>query len=97
MDTVRRLSHDEMIQFVDNVLRPKGRGFSSEEINMQLITFCLNCPDPAAAMDIVIETKGPVTASQLVDKALACEPRNPNDLPESELAMSHPFRHMTVE
>lgn len=91
---VKRLSYEEMVQYVDNVLQPKDRGFTSEEINEQLLTFCANCPDPAAAMDLVIETMGPITARELVDKALDQTPRDPAALPESELALAHPLRSM---
>jgi hypothetical protein len=91
---VKRLSYEEMVQYVDNVLRPKDRGFSSDEINDQLFTFCANCPDPAAALDIVIETMGPITAKELVDKALSQTPRDPATLPEAELALTHPLRSM---
>jgi hypothetical protein len=89
---VERLSYEEMVQYVDNVLRPQDRGFTSEEINDQLFTFCANCPDPVAALDIVIETMGPVTARELVDRALNQPPRDPATLPESELALTHPLR-----
>jgi hypothetical protein len=91
---VKRLSYEEMVQYVDNVLRPKDRGFTSEEINDQLFTFCANCPDPAIALDIVIETMGPVTAKELVDRALGQPPRDPATLSESELALTHPLRSM---
>lgn len=91
---VKRLSYEELVQYVDNVLRPRDRGFTSEEIDDLLFTFCANCPDPAAALDIVIETMGPVTAKELVDKALSQSPRDPATLPESELALSHPLRSM---
>ena len=94
---VRRLSRDEMVHFVDNVLHPKGRGFTSQEINDQLLLFCANCPDPSMAMDIVIETMGPVTASQLVEKALACPPRRDADVPESEMPRTHPLRTMFLD
>ena len=94
---VRRLSYDEMVKVMDNIINPRGRGFSSEEINEQLIMFCLNCPDPAAAMDIVVEDMAPLTASEFVDKALACKPRSVADVPESELPLSHPLRHMTLD
>ena len=93
---VKRLTYEEMIQFVDNVMNPKGRGFTSEEINEQLLNFCANCPDPAAALDIVIESTGPVTAKQLVDEALNRLPRDPATLPESELALTHPLRVMKL-
>lgn len=94
---VRRLSYEEMVQFVDNVLQPKDRGFTSEEINDQLFTFCANCPDPAGALDIVVETVGPVTARELVDKALSQLPRDPATLPESDLALTHPLRLMKLD
>ena len=91
-----RLTYEEMVQYVDNVLRPKDRGFTSEQIGDQLLAFCINCPDPAAAMDIVIETRGSVSARELVDAALRCPPRDPSTLPESELALTHPLRHMKL-
>lgn len=94
---VRRLNYEEMVQYVDNVLQPMNRGFTSEEINDQLFTFCVNCPDPAAALDIVVETMGPVTARELVDKALSQSPRDPATLPESELALTHPLRSMKLD
>ncbi len=93
----RKLQKEEMIQAVDNVLNPKGRGFSSQEINDQLLLFCANCPDPSAAMDIVIETMGPVTASQLVEQALACAPRVVADVPTSKFPLSHPLRSMKID
>ena len=93
----QRLNREEMVQLVDNVLRPKGRGLTSEQITEQLFLFCINCPDPAAAMDIVLEASAPVTAQQLVDEALACPPRDVATLPESELAFTHPLRHMKLD
>jgi hypothetical protein len=92
-----KLTFMEMVQLVDNILQPKGRGFTSEQINQQLLLFCINCPDPAAAMDIVLEARAPVTTRQLVDKALACPPRDLAHLPESELALTHPLRYMKVD
>ena len=94
---VRRLSYKEMVEVVDIISNPKGRGLTSEEINQELITFCLNCPDPAAAMDIMVEDMEPTTPKECVDKALACKPRNIADVPESELPASHPLRHMTLD
>jgi hypothetical protein len=93
----QKLRREEMVQLLDNVLNPKGRGFTSEQINQQLLLVCLNCPDPAAAMDIVLETPPPASAGQLVDRALACPARDVTSLPESELPLTHPLRHMKLE
>ena len=86
-----------MTQLVDDVLHPEARGLTSEAINQQLLLFCINCPDPVAAMDIVIEASAPVTAEQLVERCLACPPREVASWPESELALTHPLRHIKVE
>lgn len=93
----KRLTRDELIHLVDNILHPRGRGFSSEEINAQLDTVCINCPDPALALDIITETRPPVTAEELVDRALACPPRDVATLPESELSLNHPLRRMKLD
>ena len=85
-----KLSYAEMVALVDNILDPKD--YTSEEINLQLIQFCAALPDPLAAMKIVLETMPPTTASQLVDKALACKVRSISEIPESELPLSHPLR-----
>lgn len=94
---VRRLTRDEMIRLVDNILAPEGRGFSSEEINEQLDLVCINSPDPAAALDMIIETPPPVTAAQLVERALACPPRDVRSLSGSELALDHPLRRLALD
>jgi hypothetical protein len=93
----KKLKREQLIELVDNVMHPKGRGFTSQELNDQLLSFCINCPDPAAAMDLVVEAVEPMTAAQLVNKALAYPIREAASLPESELAMSHPLRHMKLE
>lgn len=93
----KRLTREELVQLVDNILEPAGKGFASEQINEQLDIVCMNCPDPAGALDIIIETPPPVTAEELVARALALPPRDPNALPESELHRDHPLRHLKLE
>ena len=93
----RKLTREEMVQAVENITHPKDRGFSSEEITRQLLVFCMSCPDPVAAMDLMVEDKTPMTAQELVDKALAYPVRDISKLSESELALTHPFRHMRLE
>jgi hypothetical protein len=97
LTVTKRQTREQMIQLVDNVLHPKGRGFTSDQINQQLLLFCINCPDPVAAMDIVIEAPAPVTAQQLVERCLASPPREVAFWSECELALTHPLRHMKVE
>lgn len=92
----RKLNYDEMVDIADNVLNPAR--FTEEEIGEQLLLLCINCPDPVGAMDwVVVESRPPVTAKELVDRALAQPPRDPASLPESELPATHPFRHMKLE
>ena len=90
----RKLEYEELIQLVDIVLNPMGRGFSSEEINQQLLLFCTQCPDPVAALDILLEARRPAMVNQVVDDALARPRRSVADVPVSELPLTHPLRKM---
>src|SRR5579884_2588611 len=56
--------------------------------------FCIHCPDPVAALDIVLEARRPITAKQVVDVALSRQPRSVADVPASELPLTHPLRQM---
>jgi hypothetical protein len=91
----KRLTRDELVQTVRVVLDP--RGFSSEEVNQKLLLFAINCPDPAAAINLVIETPPPTTAEELVTRALACPPRDVRTLPPSELHPDDPLRFMELD
>jgi len=92
----KKLHYGEMIAIAENILNPAR--FTEEEIDKQLLLLCINCPDPAGAMDwIVVEAMPPITAKELVDRALAQAPRDPASLPESELPATHPLRHMKVD
>ena len=93
-ERIAKLTYDQMVSLVENVMRPSGSGFTSEQINRQLLLVCANCPDPAGALDLIVETKGPVDAKSLVDMALALAPRDPVFLSETELAATHPLRFM---
>jgi hypothetical protein len=93
----KKLTHDALVQLVDNILHPQGKDLTSEQLNRQLLLFCINCPDPSAAMDIVIDTPPPVTAEELVQKAFACPFREVANVPEAELPATHPLRHMILE
>lgn len=93
----KRLSRSELVYVIRRISYPRESGLSSEEANQQLLLFCINCPDPVAAMDLVVECTAPMTAEELVDRALACPHRNVADLPDSELPLTHPLRHMTLD
>ena len=92
---VKKLDRDELIEIVKVILRPKG--FTSQEIDQKLLLFAANCPDPAGAMDLIIETLGPITAEEIVDRSLALPARDPRSLSESELHPNHPLRGMSLD
>lgn len=92
-----RLDREQLIQAMEIVLRPKGKGFSSEEVNRKLLTFCANCPDPIGAMRLVVECLTPMTAAQLVDVALSMPKRSLEDLPAAELPLGHPLRQTIID
>lgn len=89
----KRLSRAELIELVENITHPKARGLTSEQVNEQLLLFCIHSPDPAAAMDLMVESMEPMTSAELVDRALALPFRDPAKLPDSELSATHPLRH----
>jgi hypothetical protein len=91
----RRLTQEELVRTVGEIMNPEG--FTSEEVNQKLLLFAINCPDPAGAAELVIQTLGPVTAEELVARSLALPPRDPRSLPESELHRDDPLRHMTLD
>jgi hypothetical protein len=94
----RRLNYKELVAVAENILHPAEAQFAEDQISEQLLLLCINCPDPAGAMDwIVVEALPPITAQELVDRALALPPRDPPSLPESELPATHPLRHMKLE
>jgi hypothetical protein len=91
----KRLTREELVRVVHDVLNPNG--FTSEEVNQKLLLFAINCPDPAAALDLMIEKEDPITAERVVDEALSYPSRDVNSLPESELHPDHPLRHMKLD
>ena len=82
---------------VEDVIHPDPTKHTSEELNQKLLVFCMNCPDPISAMDLVVECMTPMSAQELVDKALSYPPRHVADVPESVLPACHPFRYMTAD
>ena len=92
-NAVERLSHAELVRLVEDIINPGIRGLTSEEVDECVIRFCMNCPDPAGAMDLIVDLGGPETAEGIVSAALSLAVRDPRSLPNSELQPSHPLRH----
>lgn len=92
-----KLSRGEMLAALDCVFEPAGKGMTSEQINKHLLDFCANCPDPVAAMDLVLDVPIGSTAQEVLDRALAMAPRSIATWTESELAADHPLRKMVRE
>jgi hypothetical protein len=85
------------ISLVEIVSDPGKYRASSEEVNRALLLFCANCPDPPAAMRVMIGDMTPRTSEQIVDFALAMPRRDVRDVPTTELLPSHPLRYMRLD
>lgn len=94
---VKKLGRNGLIEILENMSRSAEKGLKAEEIDRQLIAFCLNCPDPAAAMDLVIDAPRGTSSAEIVDEALAMPGRGLDTWSESELAKDHPLRRWTLE
>jgi hypothetical protein len=94
---VKRLGRDDLIRLVENVFHPVDGALTAEAIDEQLLIFCLNCPDPGAAMDLVVEAPQDCTPVSVVEHALAMTPRAVDTWSESELALDHPLRRWKLE
>ncbi len=92
-----KLNRDELIQLVAAISDPAGRGLPSEQINKMFLDFCINCPDPAGAMDLIVEDTTASTSAAIVDRALAMPRRDVRDISPSALAITHPLRYMELE
>lgn len=93
---VARLTREQMIEFVQNILEPSDDS-SEEHVTDQLNVVCLNSPDPAGAMDIIIETPPPITAVELVDRILSLPHREISTLPHNALSRNHPLRTLKLD
>ena len=93
--TVSRLSREDIYSHLESICSSAGK-FTSAQIDEMLLEFCLNCPDPVAAMDAVVEAPQDSTSEWLLDKVMEMPLRSPLSYSESELAPTHPFRHWRV-
>ena len=94
---VKRLSHDKLVVLIDNIFYPAGKKLSTQEIDKQLICFCLNCPDPGEAMNLIVEAPRGALAIDVVNQALDLPLRDVSTWPAAELSMDHPLRHWKLE
>lgn len=96
MRTVRKLSFHEMLERAESILHPDGT-YTSAEIDTHLLEFCINCPDPGAAMDVILEAPRGVNVSDVVKQAMSLPPKPVSQLPEAELALDHPLRNLRLQ
>lgn len=89
---MEKLNRDEMLIALSVVFHPAGKGLSSRQIDGYLLSFCASCPDPAGAMDVVVEAPRGSTCEQVLELALAMPERSVDSWSESELSMDHPLR-----
>ena len=94
---VKRLDREDLVDLVNTILYPIEGKLSSSEIDGNLLSFCLNCPDPAGAMDLVLDAPRGAAAAAVVEKALALPARSVLTLSEDELSLDHPLRHWKIE
>ena len=94
---VKRLNRAELIAVLDNVFSSCGKGLSSQEVDWQLDAFCVNCPDPVSALDLVLEAPAGSVAAQVVDQALSMPARPVDEWSHEELAPAHPLRFLRLD
>ena len=90
------LSQAELLQRLNALLYPTEGEFTSEEDEVMLFEICLNCPDPGAAMDVIVEAPQGSTADSVLLTMLNMPARSPASYTESELSLCHPLRHWRV-
>jgi hypothetical protein len=92
MVDVKRIKRDKMIDYVDSIINEKRTEFSQKQVDERLLLFCVNCPDPGAAYDIIVETAEDISAEEMVDRALSCPARPIESYTENEIPLGHPLR-----
>ncbi len=94
---VPALSRSELASRLDAVFNPREGQFIEGQIDTMLLEFCLNCPDPPAAMDAVIEAPEGVGCEEILDQVLSMPARSPGSYSEEELSADHPLRTWRVQ
>jgi len=92
---IKRLNRDQLVDLVTRMMSGEPR--TEAEGDEWLLTFALNSPDPAKAMDLLLEPGGPESPATIVDEAMSYSRRDPTALPPSELHPNHPLRRLQIE
>jgi hypothetical protein len=86
------VNDDEALRLVRALLSADAA--SEEDADRDLLEFAMRCPDPARAMDLLIQPGGPETPEAIVELVMNFPPRDPKSLSTRELHKGHPLRHM---
>lgn len=89
---MEKLNRGEMLVALSAVFHPAGKGLTSRQIDGYLLSFCASCPDPAGAMDVVVDAPAGSTCEQILEQVLAMPERSVDSWSDSELSMDHPLR-----
>jgi hypothetical protein len=91
MITVGKLTRRELFEIAGNIFNP-SEGASEAEIDMQLYAFCMNCPDPVGAMELIIESPCGITSAEVCEQAFFMQERRIETWSAEDLPMDHPLR-----
>jgi hypothetical protein len=83
-------------QLIDLLKEMCASGHSDRESERMLLTFCLNCPDPLGAMNVVLDAPRGSTDEEIAREALALPARSMALVPTSELPDKHSLRTWRV-
>jgi len=86
-----------MIDYAKSILYPVEGEYSEKQIDERQFIFCLNCPDPIGALDVIFEAPQGVAAEAVVDEALALPHKEVSSWGEKDLALDHPLRTWTID
>lgn len=96
MEIIRKRSQGELLEMVRLILA-RPHAMSATQIDRHLHEFCVNCPDPAAALDLVMQAPPGTSAEQIVQEALAAPPRAISKVSSMLLSARHPLRRMRLQ
>ena len=94
---VPALGREQLLRRLEAVFCPKEGEYTAAQIDEMLIELCLNCPDPVAAMDAILEAPHGATAAAVLEAVLNMSARSPSSYSEEELAVDHPLRNWRVQ
>jgi hypothetical protein len=93
MKNVPVLGQADLVTLVDTVFYPLDEALTPEQISENLLTFCLNCPDPGAAIHLTLNAPQGTPASSVVAQALAMPSRAIETWSTEDIPVHHRLRH----